>query len=73
MYINLSTIVLLEFFKLYLSLEDIIELANIELVYWSVRSSSKRGVDGIRGVEEGNSYLSPLEVPLQVPNNTIIN
>ena len=40
-----------------------IELANIELVYWSVLSSSRRGEDGIKGVEGGNSYFSPLEIP----------
>ena len=31
-----------------------IEVANMELVYWSVRSYSIRGGDGVNVVEEGN-------------------
>ena len=37
-------------------------LANMELVYWSVHSSSKRGGDGVKRFEWGNSNFSPLKV-----------
>ena len=35
-----------------------IQLANIELVYWSIRSSSSRGEDGEKGLELGVRYFS---------------
>ena len=28
-------------------------VANIDIIYWSVRSSSKRGGDGVKGVDRG--------------------
>ena len=37
-------------------------LANIEIVYWAVRSSSMRGKD--KGMEKGNRYFSQLKVLL---------
>ena len=27
--------------------------ANMDLIYWSVRSSSRRGFDAVKGVDEG--------------------
>ena len=38
-----------------------IYLANKELVYWSVLSSSRTRGDGVKGMEEGNGYFSPLQ------------
>ena len=36
----------------------------MELIYWSVRSSSRSGGDGVKGVEGGNRYFIPLRVSL---------
>ena len=41
-----------------------IYLANMELVYWSVRSPSSRGDNRVREVEGGNRYFRPLQVSL---------
>ena len=40
-----------------------IQLANMELVHWSVRSSNRRG-GRQRGWKGGNRYFSPLQVSL---------
>ena len=39
-------------------------LANMELIYWPVRSSSRRGGDVVKGVEGRNRYFSQLQVLL---------
>ncbi len=41
-----------------------IQLDNMEHIYWSVRPSSKRGGDGIKGVDGGYRYFSQLKVLL---------
>ena len=40
----------------------VVNLDCLELVYFSVHSSSKRGGDGVKGFEWGNSNFSPLKV-----------
>ena len=40
---------------------SLMELANMELVYWSVRSFSKTGEDRVKVVEGGSRYFSPLK------------
>ena len=35
-----------------------IKVANMDLIYWSIRSSSKRGGDGLKGMDEGYRYFS---------------
>ena len=37
-----------------------IKLANIELEYWSVRSSNRREEDGVKMVEGKKRYICPL-------------
>ena len=38
------------------------KIANIELMYWSVRLSISRERDGVKEVEEENRYFSSLRV-----------
>ena len=43
-----------------------IQVANMKLIYWPVRSSiTRRGGYGVNGVDVGYRYLSPLRVSLQ--------
>ena len=41
-----------------------IEVANIDIPYWSLRSSSMRRGDGVKKGDGGDSYFSQLQVPL---------
>ena len=39
-----------------------IEVANMELAYWSVLPTSGRGGVGLKVVDGGDRYLSPIQV-----------
>ena len=43
-----------------------IKVANMDIIYWPVRSSSRRGGDGGKevGLKEGYRYFGPLQVSL---------
>ena len=43
---------------------SLILLAIIELIYWLIRTSRRRGGDGVKRVEGGIRYFSPLSVLL---------
>ena len=47
------------------------QLANIELIYWTVRSSSRKGWDGIKGVDGGYHFIRVHENLVQHPTNNI--
>ena len=34
----------------------------MDLIYWSIRSSSKRDGDGVKGFDGGNRYFSQMRV-----------
>ena len=39
-----------------------IKVANMDIIYWSVCLSSRRGGDKVEGVNGGNRYFSLLQV-----------
>ena len=49
-----------------------IELANLEQIFWSVRSSSLRGGDVVKGVDGGNRYVSPQQVSFYQKHENLV-
>ena len=41
-----------------------IQVAYMDLIYWSVSSSSRRGGYGVKVVDGGYCYFSPMELAL---------
>ncbi len=41
-----------------------IYVANTDIIYWPCRSSSRRKVDGVKGVAPWDSYFGQLQVTL---------
>ena len=42
------------------------------LIYWSLRSSSKRGGDVIKGIDVGYDYVSQLQVSLNKVEENLV-
>ena len=42
-----------------------IQVANMDIIYWSVLSSSRLGGNGVKGVDRVGHYFSQLQVSLQ--------
>ena len=55
-----------------LTWERLLSIANMELIYWYDRSSSRSEGGGVKGVDGCYRYFSPLLVSLEYENLHVI-